>query len=408
MNAETVKRRTAVLALAAIWTLRAAVPSYADDTSVNLSIGKFISNLKLGGDIRLRQENFWKSSPAHRDRSRQRFRLRYGLESNIQDIKVIFKMASGTGEQVSTNQSFDNLSSQKELWIDQAFLEWKAFDWKNLTMKLSGGRMANPLWRVYSSDLVWDGDFNPEGFAQQFEYKVHERVTAFANFLQMVLDADYTDTVAGNNREQWMFGYQLGSKNKILDQLSLDLAGSFYHFKNEANQGTLSQVAANEGNTRAASVLTSSFTIVHLTSQINAKLLGHPVKVQGDYVKNVESNGHLASPIANDQAGYQFGAIFGKAGAAKTWEAAYFYKYLETNATIADLSDSDFGDGGTNRKGHIFWITYAPRDYLTVTAKFFNTEVIHPAYQSSPAAITAIDPGQDSINRFQLDLVCKF
>ena len=29
------------------------------------------------------------------------------------------------------------------------------------------------------------------------------------------------------------------------------------------------------------------------------------------------------------------------------------YKHLEDDATVADLADSDFGDGGTNRKGHI-------------------------------------------------------
>ena len=373
---------------------------HADDTSANISIAKFVTNAKWGGDLRIRQENFWKSSPGQRDRSRQRFRLRYGLESTIQDIKVIFKMASGTGEQVSTNQSFDNLSSQKALWIDVASLEWKAFEW----MKLSAGRMANPIWRVYSSDVMWDGDYNPEGFAQMFQYKVGERFDVFANFLQMVLDEDTTDT-----SDQWMFGYQLGSKNKILDELSMDLAGSFYHFKYEANVNDFSQVAANEGNSRsgATNILTSSFTIVHLTSQINTKLLGHPVKLQGDYIKNVESNGHLNSNIASDQAGYQFGTIFGKAGAAKTWEVAYFYKYLELNATIADISDSDFGDGGTNRKGHIFWVSYAPRDYLTVTAKYSNTEVLHPRYQSG-STFTTIPPGADSINRFQLDLSCKF
>lgn len=373
----------------------------ADDTSANISIAKFVSNVKWGGDIRIRQENFWKSTAGQRDRSRQRFRLRYGLESTIQDIKVVFKMASGTGEQVSTNQSFDNLSSQKPLWIDMAYLEWKAFEW----MKLSGGRMSNPLWRVYSSDLVWDGDFNPEGFAQQFEYKVNETITPFANFMQMVLDEDSTDT-----RDQWMYVFQLGAKTKIMEELGLDLAGSYYRPTYE----TVNNFGAgvnNEGNTRAGTtdVITATFSIVHLTSQINTRFFAWPLKLHADYVKNIADNGHLHGAIANDQAGYQAGAILGKAGAAKTWEAGYFYKYLEVNATIADIADSDFGDGGTNRKGHIFWFTFAPRDYLTLTAKFFNTEVLHPSYQSTATGgITTIPPGADNINRFQLDLVCKF
>ncbi|OGR87905.1 MAG: hypothetical protein A3A86_06235 [Elusimicrobia bacterium RIFCSPLOWO2_01_FULL_60_11] len=375
----------------------------ADDTSANISIAKFVSNAKWGGDIRIRQENFWKSTAGQVDRSRQRFRLRYGLESTIQDIKVVFKMASGTGEQVSTNQSFDNLSGQKALWIDQAYLEWKAFEW----MKLSGGRMSNPLWRVYSSDLVWDGDFNPEGFAETFEYKVHENITPFANFMQMVLDEDSSDT-----RDQWFYAFQIGAKTKLMEQLGLDIAGAYYRPTYET-KNDFGQNVNNEGNTRVGAapltVLTSTFSIVHLTSQINAKLMSWPLKLQADYVKNIADNGHLPGAIANDQAGYQVGAILGKAGAAKTWETGYFYKYLEVNATIADISDSDFGDGGTNRKGHIFWFSFAPRDYLTLTAKFFNVEVLHPAYQATATGgITAIPPGADSINRLQLDLVCKF
>lgn len=48
--------------------------------------------------------------------------------------------------------------------------------------------------------------------------------------------------------------------------------------------------------------------------------------------------------------GYQAGVIVGKASDPQSWEAAYFYKLVETDATVADLADSDFGNGGTNRK----------------------------------------------------------
>jgi hypothetical protein len=47
---------------------------------------------------------------------------------------------------------------------------------------------------------------------------------------------------------------------------------------------------------------------------------------------------------------------------------------LEADATVADAVDSDFGDGGTNRRGHIFWVAYSPLDYLTFQTKYFQTK----------------------------------
>jgi len=70
----------------------------------------------------------------------------------------------------------------------------------------------------------------------------------------------------------------------------------------------------------------------------------------------------------------------------------------ETDSTVADLADSDFGDGGTNRKGHILWAAYNPVCWVQIKAEYFYTEVIS----------STMPPGEDDINRFQFDLVVKF
>jgi hypothetical protein len=83
---------------------------------------------------------------------------------------------------------------------------------------------------------------------------------------------------------------------------------------------------------------------------------------------------------------------------AKTWEVAYFNKHVRTDATVADVADSDFGDGGTNREGHIMWIGYAPTSWMNVTLKHFNTQVIN----------ANLAPNADDIRRTQLDWSVKF
>lgn len=398
MNAK--KRKVKLAAWIMLSSLIATVQLQADDTAMNISIAKFVSNLKVSGDIRLRQENFWKSTKGQRDRSRQRFRFRLGVQPQIQDVTVGFRLASGTGEQVSTNQSFDDLSSQKALFIDHAYVQWKAFEW----FKLTGGRMPNPFWRTYSSDVVWDDDFNPEGFAQQLEYKFHERISAFANLSQVVLDEDSSDT-----RDQWLFGYQIGARTKWFQETKWDFGIALYDVDNE-RVGTFSQSAVQEGNSRftgsGVSTVTAFFTMVHLTSEFKARVGPFPLRLHADYVNNIADNSlgaigtrnQIIGSSGTEKVGYQFGAILGKAGNAMTWEVAYFFKWLETNATLADLADSDFGDGGTNRRGHIAWVAFNPREYLQLKAKFFVTEVLR--YN--------LAPGPDNINRFQFDMSVKF
>src|SRR5439155_21042543 len=105
------------------------------------------------------------------------------------DGSVFFRMESGTGNQLSANQTETGEFSQKALWIDQAYLSWKAQE----HVKLQGGRMANPFWQVYASDVMWDPDLNPEGYAQKIDLPMGERLGLFANLAQL----PSTDVSAG-------------------------------------------------------------------------------------------------------------------------------------------------------------------------------------------------------------------
>ncbi len=378
-------------------------PARADDTAQNISIAKFITNLKLSGDLRIRQENFYKSPEIAPDRSRQRYRLRFGINPVIDNYYAVFRMASGTGEQVSTNQSFDNLSAQKQIWIDQAYMGWKAFEWMGLKATVQGGRMQNPLWRVYSSDVVWDDDFNPEGFSQALEY-AHGRGSIFFNAMQMVLDEDSADT-----RDQWLYAFQVGAKTRVYKDNFFTIAAALLDAESE-RANDFAPAANNEGNTRfqnAASTGTAFFTMAHLTAEIKTKIWILPVTIQGDYVNNIADNSVdprnarsnlVQGSSGTEKVGYQYGLIIGQAKNAMTWEIAYFFKWSETNATVSDMSDSDFGDGGTNRRGHIFWLAFNPKEYLQVKAKFITTEVLR----------ADLAPRRDPINRFQLDASLKF
>ncbi len=386
-----VTRGKALSVLTALWVGHVALTpvAYAEAAFVG---EKWVDTIKFSGDMRVRHESFFNKTAGQKDRDRERFRMRFGIKATMQDILVGVKFASGTGEQVSTNQTFGNMYAQKGLYIDQAYMQWKAREFLTLT----GGRMPNPFWRTYASDVMWDGDVNPEGYAVSFARKLSDRLDLFAHVGALPLHENSTIEA-----DPWLFGYQIGGGIKASEDTKLNMGLVYYAASNE----TLASLAPGnqqEGNSRvgAGPQLATHFRIAQFTGELKSHIGPVPAALQGDFIRNMKDDTNIGSN------GYQTGVILGKAKNAGSLEFAYFYKYLQSNASFADLADSDFGNGGTNRKGHIMWLAYAPRDYVTLSFKYFLTRRLNPFLSTTGAALTT--PGYSDINRLQCDIVVKF
>ncbi len=353
-------------------------------------LAKWVDRFSFAGDLRLRHNSTLREAP-NRDRHRQRLRLRLGSTLKIDNFLVGIQLASGDGSQTSNNQSFDNLFSQKPIWIRQAYLQWKAAPW----LALTGGKMPNPFFRV--TELVWDDDLAPEGFAQNVTFQVTDMIVLFINAGQLVLDEDGTD-----NNDQWLFAEQVGTRIGLGKDTSVTLAGAFYNFKNAIGNpsNSLGQVTVQDGNTRVPvappgipTVLVNNYRVLNLTAEVGIKMADLPLIFHGDYIKN------LADTTTDQDTGYQAGLQIGKASNPQTWEVAYLYRVSETDATVADIVDSDWGpNGGTNHRGHIAWIAYSPTKALQLKAKYVVTEVEDET----------LPPGEDDAKRIFLDAVIKF
>src|SRR5439155_25306978 len=150
MNIHSMTKRGIAALTAVFLAVSYSLPSFAE---VSIGGNNWVDSIKFTGDLRLRHDTLQEMG-GPTDRNRERFRLRFGLVATIQDFMVKFQMASGTGSQFSANQTETGDFNQKSLWIDQAYLAWKAQE----HITLQGGRMANPFWLVYASDSMWDPD----------------------------------------------------------------------------------------------------------------------------------------------------------------------------------------------------------------------------------------------------------
>jgi Putative porin len=378
----------------------------------------WVDQLAFFGDLRVRDEQLFDNNNANgslnggTDQNRVRFRLRLNAKLKISDLTVGIQVASGNGGATGTNQTESNLFTQKGLWINRAYISWQGSSTRWL--KLTAGKMANPFFVLYSGDLVWDADVNPEGFAENVIGRPGNRVSLFLNAGQFVLNEVSTD-----NHDQWLFGQQGGVSIGQWDGLKTTLAVADYDFVNVDHPNTvgggtpcgLGQNPTQQGNTRmtcpvgTGTYLLNKFNVLDVTALVNVRAGPFPVALMGDYVRNLADT-NTAAGVATGNEGYQVGAIVGKASDPHTWELAYFYKVSQTDATVADIADSDFGSGGTAHRGHIVWGAYNLTTYFQMKVKYFMTKSIAPVATTQSGCNTTLGCGD--INRLQADMEVKF
>lgn len=341
------------------------------DTVKGMKGGGWLNTVKWKGDMRLRHET-QKREPAT-DRNRQRFRLRFGFTAKPADpIEIGVRLASGaSGDPTSTNQSFTDTFDKKPIFIDLAYAKYAPMDW----LSLVGGKMENPFFTV-GEGMVWDGDVTPEGAAVQLQSKDPlpglDRLLSVKPFLNA--GAFAVEEISGDYGDPGLFGFQGGAEIGLPMEMKLTTGGGYYEMTGIEGRRTSDITAAPGGNTTqgaaAAAVFMHDYDMVTFTNKLGLpKVLGQPVSLRGDYVHNTGAK--------EDNSGWMAGLDVGKVtDRFGSWQAGYAYKRLEPDATFGAITDSDFGTGGTNHKGHILYASMGLSKYASVGLKYFRTDEV--------------------------------
>jgi hypothetical protein len=361
-------------------------------------------NWKWKGDIRLRNE-YRNQEGTGNDRNRQRIRFRYGFEGKVTDqVKVNARIATGTsstggtgGDPVSTNQSFDTNFAKKGINLDLANLEYTPEVPRLTQVKLIGGMMENPFWAV--SPLVFDGDLSFDGAAVKLSQATGP-VTIFANSGVFSLDTDETEAaslwIAQSGVSVAPFA---DAEQETLKNLKLTGALAYQDYRNvttAAKAGT--DIIAREAQNSSRA---TDFNQINPGVELASVVAGVPASLYGDWVHNTS-----APSEQND--GFQIGVKLGKAttlwSLKNGWEGGYAFQQLQRDAAFDEFADSDINDGGTNNRGHVFWVTLATLKHSTLGVKYLVAQQLEKVAISG---VTAAD-GKDHENRIQLDWVTKF
>ncbi len=349
----------------------AAVTEQVDEKMAAVS---WAERIRWSGDFRYRYENIDEDGKDGRNRSR--IRARPALEADLSPtLKVGFGLATGGDDPVSSNQTIGGGGTSKDIKVDLAY-----FDWNGLKdTHIIGGKFKNFLIRPAKKGLRWDGDWRPEGLGL-----VWDNDFIFAQALGTWLEGD------SKNGTEFAWGIQGGFNFKTGDFGKLKIGGGYTVFDIAGRTPLFGEPDDFYGNTFVLNPVTGllEFAYDYKNWELFAEWKIDKFTLFANYTQNTD--------VDENDTGYLFGAKYGSAKAKGTWDLTYFYEKLEADATVGLLSDSDFGGGGTDAKGHVISGTYAFHKNWNFKATYFINKIN-----------LASDRNTD-YNRLMLDLNFKY
>ena len=393
---------------AVVFSLVVAIPAFADMDAA----AKFFDGLSVKSDIRVRYEGIFDDEIGGNanmigyggnlnDRSRGRYRLRIGFTKQVNDeIMVGVRFATGGQGVTSTNQSFNDNFGNDEFDLDKAYITWSPA-WVS-GLELTAGKMGNPFF-LNKSWLVWDSDVTPEGTAQSytFEFSNIEFTYTQAQFFLDETNQRYTHVAAGTGdvprEDAYMLGFQFGGDYDG-STVDLGLHAAYYDFKHCENAGL-----TGNGNTTIGTAVSPTaaatfgvrpeYEIFDLIGYAKFDL-GLPVQITADWATNLSDQpvGVAGNPRDDEDDAFLIRLDVNKASNPGDWAFSYTYAFVEADAVVEGLTDSDFtacslngfagaGAGArgrsrsTNVEGHRFNLSYVLLKNTTVGVMYQITEV---------------------------------
>ena len=423
-----------------------------------------ITEIELYGDARIRYEarqgetgppNTLDSAHDTLKRSRERYRLRLGLRGTLADDWFFgIRLETSTNPR-STNVTFGDDSgpfgkANDGISVGQAYLGYSGFR----DIRLTAGKMPNPFVNTL---MVWDGDINPEGLAEQWKHTFNitlgrEHSTAapeskdgktvapvtseparmaldlFANFGQFVYDDANPENPLGPrsvsngrlvpNSDAWLFGWQLGAKLNFSKTNYLQLAPTIYNYSgagdtfNTFYSGDPDRLVGTPPvRTARNQTGINSLLIFDMPTEFGWTIHDVPFRLFGDFAVNLDADDRATAaghPDDGDQRyAYQIGLGVGRVKAKGDWELKLAWQHTEQYSLDPNLVDSDFFDSRVNMEGVILQAGYGITDAIVFNLSYGYASQVDDSLGTGGVGDIPLNPLRH-YEIFQADLNVKF
>lgn len=339
------------------------------------------ARFKVSGDLRVRAQGDYSDSDG-RNRESGQVRARLGASYAVSDLVTIgARIATGDPDDPnSSDVQLSNWDDDLQVSLDQAYVQL------NLDhLKVYGGKIPQPFTRT---ELVWDGDVNPQGVSAVYKLPMKNGSAFRANGLFFIVD----EQAAGP--ESTMLGAQIGYDTAALGHWKLDASAAYYAY----NLGSV--VGADTGDFRSNlrrpdGHYLSDFHLADVILGATYSGLGErwPLRIVGDYVKNLGA-------ATDDDTGYGVDFVLGRASKVGDWRVGYGYAIAETDAVLAAFSQDNTGIG-TNYRQHMFTADYVPSPNTVISASWAH-------YRPYNVINAGSNDPRDWLDRFRVSFLVNF
>ncbi|MBL8271410.1 putative porin [Steroidobacter sp.] len=358
-----------------------AAPAAAPAAPAQLATADAKSKLNVTGDLRLRFQGDYSDDDLPSRRSGQ-VRGRLGATYAVNDrITLGTRIVTGDADDPnSVDVQMSNWDNDFQVSLDLAYAQINFGD-----LNVFGGKIPQPFTRT---DLVWDGDVNPQGLSGVYKHKLADGSALRASGLFFIIDE------AAVAADSTMVGAQLGYDTAEIGNFKFDVSAAYYDY-------TLGSVAtANSGDfrnnlRRTNGYYLSDFNLGDFIVGATWSGLGSrwPVRFVGDYVKNFGAE-------TSQDTGYGADLAIGRASQPGDWRVTYGYSVAETDSVLGAFSHDNIGIG-TNYELH--GLTF---DYMLMP----KTQLQGIWYHYKPE--NALDAGSNAIgdwlDRVRIAVIVSF
>jgi len=322
----------------------------------------WVQNMTFKGDLRIRTQYDWDSS--NKARLRERLRLRLGVETRpVEKVQIGFGLATGSlgvsgsdvkdKEASSTNHTFEYMN-KAPLFVDYAYIQYDPYEW----VTVRGGKVKSQTHVWNTSDLIWDGDYNPDG-------------------LNTALKTDLSESTKFSANAGW-YTFGEGKQEKMLaDAYIVQPIIEFTHNSVKAKFGLAYQQFNFAGRTNAGTGLIKNYDFRIINPSISVDFAevfqsSYNLGIFGDFAHNTQNN--LPKVNGKDAVtAYLAGASFGHAKLDKigTWQIKGMYRYEELYSIPEGLGDSD-AYGGKAGKGYEFIASFGLTKALSFGIDYYQ------------------------------------
>lgn len=337
--------------------------------------------LRISGDLRLRAQGDYSDSDGA-NRTSSQLRARLGATYALNDLVTIgARVVTGDGDDPnSSDVQLSNWDDDLQVALDLAYAQLNFGD-----LKLYGGKIPNPFVRT---DLVWDGDANPQGIGAVYKLPLSGGGTFRANGLFFSVD----EQAAGP--DSTMGGAQFGFDSPSYGGFMYDLSGGYYRY----SLGSLTGADAGDWRSNRRNPdgsLVSDYELVDVVAGLSWQGAGQkwPLRIVGDYVKNLGA-------IDDQDTGFGVDVSLGRASKAGDWRFTYGYSQTDVDAVLAAFSNDNIGIA-TNYNLHALTLDYTPMPKTMISAIWYHYKPNDPLYAGA-------NQPDDWLDRFRLFFLMNF